>query len=106
MNPGRKDRLVTVQTLTETRDAGGGVVSAWTDVLPKIWANRIDRGGREFRSSAALNAEVSAIFTIYPYTGLTTKHRFVDAGIAFDLISVQPPTRSGEQEVQARAVNP
>lgn len=106
MNPGKLDRIVTVQRLTETRDAAGGIVSTWTDIAPKIYAQRVDRGGREFRSSAAMNAEVTSIFTIRSYTGLTTKHRFVDAGITYDVVYVQQPNRTGYQDVQARAVNP
>lgn len=106
MNPGQLDRLITVQSLAETRDSGGGVVSTYTSLPTQIWARRVDRGGREFRTSSALNAEVTSIFTIRSYTGLTTKHRFIDAGITFDLVYVQPPQRSGFQEIQAKAVNP
>lgn len=106
MNPGLLDRLITVQALTETRDAAGGVVSSYTSLEPQIYARRVDRGGREFRTSSALNAEVTSIFTIRSYTGLTSKHRFVDGGITYDLVYVQQPQRSGMQEVQARAINP
>lgn len=106
MNPGQLDRLITVQALTETRDAGGGVVSAWTSLSPKIWAKRVDRGGREFRTSAALTAEVTSMFTLYTYPGLTTKHRFLDDGVTYDLVAVPQASRTGMIEVQAKATNP
>jgi SPP1 family predicted phage head-tail adaptor len=106
MNPGALDRLITVQALAETRDTGGGVVSAWTSLPVKIWARRTDKSGREFRAANSLNAEVTATYTIRAYVGLTTKHRFLDGGVAYDIVYVQPTGRTGYQEIQARAINP
>lgn len=105
MNPGELDRRITVQAYSETRDANGGVVPVWTDTSPRIWAKRVDRGGREFRTSNQLSAATGSVFTIRALPSLTTKHRFVDAGTTFDLLDVQPANRSGFQTVAAVAVN-
>jgi SPP1 family predicted phage head-tail adaptor len=103
MNPGKLDRLVTVQALTESRDTGGGIVSTYTTEA-QVWAKRDDIGGREFRSFGQLAAEVTAVFTIRAYPGLTTKHRFIDGGYRYDLVAVQPDNRSGYQTVQAKGM--
>jgi SPP1 family predicted phage head-tail adaptor len=103
MNPGKLDRLITIQALTESRDAGGGIVQTYTTEA-QVWAARADAGGREFRSFGQLSAEVNAVFTIRAYSGLTTKHRIVDSGYRYDIAYVQPIDRSGYQTVQAKGV--
>jgi SPP1 family predicted phage head-tail adaptor len=103
MNPGKLDCLITLQSLTESRDSGGGIVQTYTTEA-QVWAQRVDAGGREFRSFGQLSAEVNAVFTIRSYSGLTTKHRIIDGGHRYDIVSVQPDNRGGYQQIQAKGV--
>lgn len=43
---GRRDRLVTIQQLSESKGASNFPVSGWTD-LAQVWANKDDIGGQE-----------------------------------------------------------
>jgi SPP1 family predicted phage head-tail adaptor len=105
MNPGQLDRLVTLYAYSETRDANGGIVATWTEVSPQIWARRVDRGGREFRTSSQVSTASTANFTIRQLSTVTAKHRLVDAGITYEILNVQPVDRSGYQVLEATAIN-
>jgi SPP1 family predicted phage head-tail adaptor len=43
---GKMDRRITIEKRALTSDAAGGIVETWTDEI-KLWAERIDRSGKE-----------------------------------------------------------
>jgi SPP1 family predicted phage head-tail adaptor len=102
-NPGLLDRKITIQVKTVTRDAEGGPVETWADEATR-YAQKIDQGGREFRSAGVVNSEVTTLFRMRYYGGLTAQHRIVYSGVTYEIVSVNEGAgRLDETLVQAKA---
>lgn len=52
-NIGKLDRRITIEKRTLTKDTAGGIVETWAEEF-KLWAERIDKTGRE---SVVANAD-------------------------------------------------
>jgi head-tail adaptor len=86
MQPGDYDRPVTIQAKVITRDDFGGLVETWADLASRM-ARKIDQGGREFRAAGVTSAEVTTLFRMRYYAGLTPQHRLVCGGITYDIVA-------------------
>jgi SPP1 family predicted phage head-tail adaptor len=77
MNPGRYNRLVTIQEMAETRDLGGGKVEAWGDFC-QLWALKQNGTGNESVNADRHEYTNTTIWTVRFRSDVTTKMRLVD----------------------------
>ena len=82
MHPGRLDRLATIDTPTETRDAYGSVVPGWTEHVTVLASVRALMP-REIRADGAQVAMLGYIVTIHYRAGITPAMRVVVDGRPF-----------------------
>jgi SPP1 family predicted phage head-tail adaptor len=88
LDSSKMDRLITIQTRTVTRSASGQEIVTWTD-LATIWAEKIERGGREFLAASQVVAELDAIFKIRYRDGLNPLMRVICAQQTYNIRVVQ-----------------
>jgi len=88
MNPGKLDRRVEILAPTIVISASSGGASEIFTVVAVVWAQRIDGGGREYRSSGALNADKNALFTMRYKADLTTRHRLRCEKQEYDILDI------------------
>lgn len=77
MNMGRRDRLITIQTPTETRGAGGGVIPSYADFC-QMWANKMQGVGNEAVNADRKESENTVIWTVLYRSDVNTKMRVID----------------------------
>ena len=93
MNPGRMDRLVTVQHLTETRDAGGGPKQSWSNFCT-LWANKAEGTGDEQVNADRREYTNTVVWTCRYRSDITTKMRITDdAGNVYNILGISEVTR-------------
>lgn len=100
MRAGTLRHQVTLQTVTETRDADGGVVETWADTAT-LWAAVEPLRGREYFSAKALQAEVTTRIRLRYRAAVVPKQRvtWVDGSTThtYDVLEViEPDTRRRE----------
>lgn len=81
---------VTIEQVMETRDADGGVVTAWAALHSKVPAEIVPLSGREFVAAQAAQAGVTARMTIRYVTGITPKMRVVHGADIYNIEAVLP----------------
>lgn len=81
---------VTIEQVTETRDADGGVVTAWATLHSKVPAEIVPLSGREFIAAQAAQASVNARMTIRYVAGITTKMRVAHGSDIYNIEAVLP----------------
>lgn len=86
MNPGKLDRRLTILARNETRGTAGGLAIAYAEE-DTVWAELVESGGQESRSSDALRGVVSATFRIRYRPSLTSQHRVIYDGLTYDILS-------------------
>jgi len=99
MNPGRMDRKITIEKVTETRSSSGQVTKTWS-TFASVWAEKIDSGSREFFNRGAV-AETATVFKIYYLNGLTQKHRVKYNNEYYDIKSIKELGRREGHEITA-----
>ena len=103
MEVGRLSKLMTIQTDTLTRDAGGRRTHTPTMVTTR-WASVEAQDGGEQNEGEKIDGQQSYKVTLRYYSALNTKHRmtFVDnAGVTrtLNIDSIQNTNERGEQQV-------
>jgi len=101
-NPGDLDRRVVLQAKTVTKDAFGGAVESWADAGSR-WAQKIDRGAREFRAAGVTNAEVTTVFRMRGFDGITTHHRISYGGQFYEIVGIVEGAGRGSTELFVHA---
>ena len=81
---------VTIEQVTETRDADGGVVTAWAPLHSNVPAEIVPLSGREFVAAQASQAGIAARMTIRYVTGITPKMRVVHGYDIYNIEAVLP----------------
>ena len=81
---------VTIEQVTETRDADGGVVTAWAALHSAVPAEIVPVSGREFVAAQAAQAGVTARMTIRYVSGITPKMRVVHGSDIYNIEAVLP----------------
>ena len=92
MNPmaPRLRHRVTIEQVTESRDADGGVVTAWATLHSKVPAEIVPLSGREFVAAQAAQAGITARLTIRYMAGITPKMRVVHGSDIYNVEAVLP----------------
>lgn len=97
---GRMDRRIVVQSVSESRDAMGGVTQSWS-TFATVWAERRDLAGREyFTAGQSERAEIESVWRIRYLDGLTNKHRFTHGGETYDIESIAVLGRNEGMELR------
>ena len=86
----RLSHRVTIEQVTETRDADGGVVTAWATLHSKVPAEIVPLSGREFVAAQAAQAGITARMTIRYVAGITPKMRVVHGPDIYNIEAVLP----------------
>lgn len=94
INPGRLDRRLTLLSPLETRDAGGGVLTAWVNVAT-VWAQFLPQSGREIQQAGQLIALGAATFRLR-YRAISAAWRVMLGDAVYELIA--PPVEVGRRE--------
>lgn len=88
MNPGLFRHRITFQHYTQTANAIGDSVSAWTDHSTR-WAMIKTIKGEEFIQATAVQGELTVRFVVRYTKGLTNDMRIIYSGRTFEIIA--PP---------------
>lgn len=92
---GKLDKRVILQEQSVTQDPDTGEqLVIWVDVIP-LWAHIRPISAREFRASAAKQAETTVDITIRYRNGLTAKMRFLHKGKIYNIHGLLPDEKSG-----------
>lgn len=95
--PGNLRERVTIQQASETRNALGESVQAWSTFAER-WAQVEGISAREFLLSGQQQAEVSHRVRLRYVTGLTTQMRFLWRGRVLEIISLLEHANRTEHE--------
>ena len=97
----------TVQETTESQNAIGGVTDSWSNLSGHVdiacsiaplsaW----ERKDQEY----SFSENISQVLLSGPYTGITTKHRFVANSINYDIISVEHDSHGTNTKLRVRVI--
>ncbi len=84
IDPGKMDRLITVQRRVENRTGTGEAQYTWV-TYTQLWAQLMDVGGRERYLPSGRQAEVSTVFRTYFDEGITETMRILYDGVYYDI---------------------
>lgn len=87
MRAGRLNQRITIERVTETRGASGGITRAWA-TFATVWGRVMPLRGREFYAAQAVQAETDVKVEIRTLEGITEKMRAVVAGQVYDIRAV------------------
>lgn len=98
---GEKDRRITLERATVTKDATGGEIADWS-ALHRPWAHRRDVSDGERLSGDERAAELSARYVIdwsSEVASLSALDRVVEDGLVFQIFGVKELGRRTELEI-------
>ena len=101
--PGRMDKLITIQEQSAdspAHDSYGAPSSTWGTYITR-WAEKIDKGGREFFTGGTVG-EATCMFKMYYVDGLTTKMRISYDSEYYDIIGIAELGRQDTHEITAK----
>lgn len=104
MRAGTLDRRITIERVTTTRNATGGLVETWAPLV-FLRAQVVSLSTGEFVRTYGEAPEGLAIFRTRYLAGLTTADRIVYAGHTFELKEVKEVGRRKGLELRAVARN-
>lgn len=86
MNIGKLNRLVTIQSLTQTKDSSGGMLDSWSTVSD-VWAQVSNLSGNEKKLTAygGQVGEARTEFVIRYLAGITHKNRISYNGSYYNI---------------------
>ena len=95
MNPGRLDRRIALRYPVETRDAGGGVVTAWVQSA-LVWAQWSPQSGREIQQAGQKLALAVGTFRVRYRATIVATWRILFGSDVYELAA--PPVEVGRRE--------
>lgn len=84
----KKDRLITLQYATATRSGSGQENKTWAD-LANVWAEKVERSGREYFAADQVVGEVDTLFKIRYRDGVNNQMRVSYQQQVYDIRAVQ-----------------
>jgi len=88
MRPGQRDKIITIQSRTETTDTYGGTVHTWADFGQPIWAAVLPLRGRDLVAAQAAQNETTTRFNIRWIAGLNATMRIVYDSKYYDITAL------------------
>jgi SPP1 family predicted phage head-tail adaptor len=90
MPAGPCDRLITIQSATETQNARGEVVPGTPAIVATVWAHKVPLGGLEGEAARQLQATAAYRWELRHYVpGITAKMWVDERGVQFDINEVK-----------------
>lgn len=89
---------VQVQTRTQTADAHGGPVDAWTTQATR-WASVHPLSGRELLLASQVDSRISVRVTMREYPGLSAGQRILFGSRALGILAVQQVEERGRKTI-------
>lgn len=87
---GECDRLITIESITETQNSSGEMVPGSTVVLGPVWAKKVALGGNEGVAARQIQATAAYRWELRHYVnGVTAKMWVNERGVLFDINEVQ-----------------
>lgn len=97
------DRLITIQTITQSKDETSGEAIRTPSTFAQVWASVTPWQGREFTQAGQLSAEITTRFHIRYLDGLNPKMRIIHEGKTFEIFRIEPVGRGDRQNIYAKA---
>lgn len=95
---------VTIQTFSASRDTAGAEVLSWS-TLTSLWAKKLHSSSREFFTAQKVNSEITDLFIVRFYDGITTKMRLVYGSKNYDILGADDPNgRRRELQILCKLV--
>lgn len=91
MRAGALDQRVTIQQVTETQDAAGGLVKAWS-TFATVWARVEAIRGNEYFDAQVVQADLSHKLTIRYLSNVVPKMRISYGSRTLEIVSVLDDT--------------
>lgn len=88
LGAGKFDKLISIKSLSQTKDTEGGMVDTWAPFLSDIWARVANMSGSERAATAGYGgkaAEARTEFTIRYRPGLNEKMRIEYRGKLYNI---------------------
>lgn len=84
---GQLNKQITIQQLSQAKDAEGGMVDTWTDFAANIWAkvNNLSGNERATTQQGGRTLEARTEFTVYFLQGVTNQMRIVFNGKHYNI---------------------
>lgn len=103
MHVGSRDRLITIQSPTDSENSEGGVTKSWSTGT-QVWAEVIQIGGRELFKHEKVTAEVDTLFRI-DYLEFTParRDRVVYNSTNYNIYNIRELGYAEAWEISARA---
>lgn len=92
---GTMNKRVAVQSVTETRDAAGGVSQSWSTDRT-VWASVVPLSGREYYQAQQAQSQVTHKVSMLYFAGLTSKQRLLFGTRVFEIAAVININESNE----------
>lgn len=95
---GARDKRVTIQEKTITKDNIGNQVEVWHDITT-VWAAIQPLSGREYWAARQVNAETTTKVTILYRRGVTAEHRILYGSRVLEILEVVNPLEGNAELV-------
>ena len=103
MRAGRMDKRITIQQVTETQDGYGDPADSWA-AYKTVWAEVLEKRGREYFNNPETVAAAPAVFRIRYLAGVTRKMRISYDSETYDIESIAMIGRKEGLEIIATAI--
>ena len=102
MRAGKLKDWLTIERVSETRDAMGGAVPTWT-TWAAVWGDVRPASGRERFLNSQTIPEANFKCSIRWLDGLTEKDRVVLDGVTYDILYISRDLRNREMTLDLRS---
>ncbi|HEY9060951.1 MAG TPA: phage head closure protein [Pseudobacteroides sp.] len=96
ISAGELNKRIAIQQNQPVEQLNGSELENWT-TLRTVWSDILSQGAREFYQAQKKYSEVTKVFKIRYFAGLTTKHRIQYSGRIFDILGVDNVDEASEQ---------
>lgn len=99
----RFDRIITIQSVTNTTDTYGATIQSWA-TYATIWAEKRDLSMRERLQAGQGNPLITVRYFAHYNSGITEKMRVVDGSDTFEILGVREIGRKEGLEIFAGTI--
>lgn len=96
ISAGKLNKQIAIQQNQPAEQLDGSEKENWM-TLKTVWSDILSQGAREFYQAQKKYAEVTKVFQIRYYSGLTTKHRIQYGTRIFDILGIDNVDEANEQ---------
>lgn len=104
MFAGRMDRRIVVESYTETRSTYGDVSKTWS-THQTLWANYVQKTGKEVDADKNINHTIKAHFITRYVSTITPQMRIIYEGDWFNILEVKELGRKEGLKIEVELLN-